>query len=340
MFKTAIIGASGYTGAELVRLLCNHNYFSINYLSAERKYDTNISDIYPHLECFKFPNFVKFNDLDFKDLDLIFCCLPHSHGQSFIKKIPKNIKIIDLSADFRFSNVEDYQKWYGKEHLAKDLQKEAVYGLTEIYRKEIIESRLIAGTGCNAACGLYPLIPLLMGNTISQKDIKIYLSTGVSGAGRSPKQEILHSEVSEGFSAYNVNNHRHLAEFDQELSKAAGKKVNVSFIPHIIPQNRGILATICVKGKAEKVYETINKFYLNEKFIKVLPYGKFPSTRSVRGSNFCFIGVCEDRLKDNTIIISSLDNLIKGSSGQAIQNANLMFNIKEDEGLNSLPIFP
>ena len=340
MYNIAIIGASGYTGSELIRLIYNHNTFKIKFLSAERNAGISVSDIYPHFNNVNLPEFVKFDDIDFEKTDLAFSCLPHSHSQELIQKIPKKVKVIDLSADFRLTDFNEYKFWYGKEHVAKALQKKAVYGLTEIYRKKIKNARLVAGTGCNSATGLYPLIPLIKGGIISLENIIIYLATGVSGAGRSPKKEIIHTEVSEGFSAYNVNSHRHLAEFDQELSKVAKRKVKVSFIPHILPQNRGILASISVEGSAEEIHKTLSKFYINEKFIQILPFGHLPSTRSVRGSNLCIIGVSKGRLKNNAVVFSTLDNLIKGASGQAIQNANVMLNVDESDGLNSLPIFP
>jgi N-acetyl-gamma-glutamyl-phosphate reductase len=278
--------------------------------------------------------------MNFSNIDLVFCALPHSTSQTVIKDLPKSLKIIDLSADFRLRDPEQYEKWYNAKHLAQDLQKEFVYGLSEFYRKEIRSSRLVACTGCNAAAGMFPLLPLLSKSLVSHDNIIVNLSTGVSGAGRSPKESMLHSEVSEGFTAYNVARHRHMAEFDQEFSKIAGKSIKVTFTPHLSPQNRGILATLYVSGSAEVMYNELKSRYLKEPFIEVLPLGEVPSTRHVRGSNFCHIGVVPDRISGKAILFSALDNLTKGSAGQAVQNANLMFGLDETEGLNMAPLFP
>jgi N-acetyl-gamma-glutamyl-phosphate reductase len=237
-------------------------------------------------------------------------------------------------------SVEDYKLWYGVDHQAVDLQKEAVYGLTEFYREDIKKARLVACTGCNAAAGMYPLIPLIRKGIIDLDNIIISLATGVSGAGRKPNEAMLHSEVSEGFSAYNVACHRHLAEFDQEFSKAGSGPVKVSFTPHLLPQNRGILATIFVRGDITKIFTTLKEYYMNENFVHILPLNKPSSTKDIRGSNFCHIGIVADRINNGVILFSALDNLIKGSAGQAVQNANLMFGFEETSGLLASPIFP
>jgi len=251
------------------------------------------------------------------------------------------VKVVDLSADFRISDTSVYKKWYGKEHDAPDLQKIAVYGLTEFYRGEVANARIVACTGCNAAAGQFALRPLIAAGVINLDQIIIDLKTGVSGAGRSPKENILHAELSEGTHAYSVGGqHRHLAEFDQEFSKLAGRLVQVQFTPHLIPANRGILATVYVQGDADEIYKTLEKTYKNESFVHVLPMGEHPSTRHIRGSNYCHIGVVSDRMSGRAIVIVALDNLTKGSSGQALQNANLMLGCSETSGLLMAPIFP
>ena len=212
--------------------------------------------------------------------------------------------------------------------------------MTEFYRKDIKNSNYVACTGCNSAAGLYPILPLVSNQIIEFDDIIINLATGVSGAGRKANETILHSEVSEGFSPYNIKNHRHLAEFDQELLKFSGKKIRVIFTPHLLPQNRGILTTIYVKGKLKKIHDTLYARYEKEKFINIMPINSILSTKHVRGSNYCNISVCESSSKGTVIILSVLDNLLKGSSGQAIQNANLMFNLDETIGLLSPPLYP
>ena len=257
-----------------------------------------------------------------------------------IAALPRGPRIVDLSADFRLRDPAVYETWYGHPHQALELQAEAVYGLTEFYRDEIRSARLVAGTGCNAATGMYGLIPLLKAQVIDPDDIIIDLATGVSGAGRSAKEGSLHAEVSEGYHAYNVGKHRHLAEFDQEFAKAAGRKVEVTFVPHLLPQNRGILATIYVRGEAEAIHAALTEAYAGEPFIVVLPFGEAPATRHVRGSNFVHVGVIPDRRPGRVMVFATLDNLTKGSSGQAIQNANLMLGLDETAGLMLAPLFP
>ena len=340
IFDVAILGASGYTGAELVRLLATHPGMRIKALTADRKAGQSYGEVFPHLRHLDLPRLTTIDALDTSGLDLAFCALPHATSQEVIAKLPRDLKVVDLSADFRLRDPAVYEAWYGHPHLALDLQAEAVYGLTEFYRDEIRATRLCAGTGCNAATGLYGLLPLLKAGVIDPDDIVIDLATGVSGAGRSPKEGSLHAEVSEGFHAYNVAKHRHLAEFDQEFSRAAGRPVEVTFVPHLLPQNRGILATIYVRGEGEAVHKALAEAYADEPFLVVLPYGEAPATRHVRGSNFVHLGVIPDRRPGRVMVFSTLDNLTKGSSGQALQNANLMLGLPETMGLMAAPLFP
>ena len=340
MINVAVLGASGYTGAELIRLLSLHPNFKIKFLSADRKAGKNYVDIFPQFRHLHLPPLSRIEDINFNDIQLVFCALPHATSQRVIRNLPKHVRVVDLSADFRLRDANEYKKWYGSEHEAIELQREAVYGLTELYREEISTANLVACTGCNSATALLPLIPLVSEGLISLQGIIIDLATGVSGAGRAPKEQMLHSEISEGFVAYNVGKHRHLAEFDQELSLFAGEMVEVTFTPHLSPQNRGILATIYVDGDANKIYKCLHKFYRSEPFIIILPLGSVPSTHHVRGSNYCHIGVVADRISGKTILFSAIDNLTKGSSGQAVQNANLMFDFPETLGLEINPIFP
>ncbi len=340
MKNIVILGASGYTGAELVRLLAGHPSMSISALSADRKAGMEYGNVFPHLRHLRLPTLCKIDEIDFDGVDLVFCALPHATSQRVIKKLPGHVKIVDLSADFRLRDVGEYTKWYGGEHDAVELQKSAVYGLTEFYRDEIKNARLVAGTGCNAATGLLPILPLLEANLIDPDEIIIDLLTGVSGAGRAAKEGMLHAEVSEGTHAYAIASHRHLGEFDQEFSKAAGRDVKVSFTPHLLPQNRGILATIYVRGEAEAIHKALVSRYKDEPFVYMLPFGEAPATRHVRGSNYCHIGVVADRKQGRAIVFSALDNLTKGSSGQALQNANIMLGLDERMGLEMAPLFP
>ncbi|KJS43821.1 N-acetyl-gamma-glutamyl-phosphate reductase [Roseovarius sp. BRH_c41] len=337
----AILGASGYTGAELVRLIATHPAMQITALAANSKAGQSMGQVFPHLRHLDLPDLVTIDEIDFSDIDLCFCALPHKTSQEVIAALPRDLKIVDLSADFRLRDPSAYQKWYGNAHAAPEVQKEAVYGLTEFYREDIRGARLVAGTGCNAATGQFILRPLISAGVIDLDEIILDLKCGVSGAGRSLKENLLHAELSEGYHAYSVGGtHRHLGEFDQEFSALAGRPVEVQFTPHLIPANRGILATGYVRGEAAQIHATLAAAYAEEPFIVVLPMGETPSTRHIRGSNFCHIGVVADRRAGRTIVIAVLDNLTKGSSGQALQNANLMLSEPETTGLMLAPVFP
>ncbi|SDW45422.1 N-acetyl-gamma-glutamyl-phosphate reductase [Ruegeria halocynthiae] len=339
--KIAILGASGYTGAELVRLIAGHPNLEITALAAERKAGQTMAQVFPHLRHMDLPVLCKISEIDFSQIDLCFCALPHKTSQEVIRDLPNSLKIVDLSADFRLRDGDEYEKWYGNPHTALGHQQEAVYGLTEFYRDEIRAARLVAGTGCNAATGQYVLRPLITAGVIDLDDIILDLKCAVSGAGRAMKENLLHAELSEGANAYAVGGtHRHLGEFDQEFSELAGRTVHVQFTPHLIPANRGILATSYVKGDPQSVYETLQSAYESEPFIELLPFGETPSTHHVRGSNFCHIGVVGDRIERRAIVVAALDNLTKGSSGQALQNANLMLGEDETQGLMMAPLFP
>ena len=338
--SVAILGASGYTGAELVRLIATHPAMRIAALTADRKAGQAMGAVFPHLRHLDLPSLTTIDAVDFATVDLVFCALPHATSQAVIAGLPRGPKVVDLSADFRLRDPAVYERWYGHPHQALSLQAEAVYGLTEFYREEIRAARLVAGTGCNAATGMYGLIPLLSAGVIDPDDIIIDLATGVSGAGRSAREGSLHAEVAEGYPAYHVARHRHLAEFDQEFSRAAGRPVEVTFVPPLLPQNRGILATIYVRGEGEAIHPVLAEAYRDEPFVVVLPYGEAPATRHVRGSNFVHLGVIPDRRPGRVMVFAALDNLTKGSSGQAIQNANLMLGLDETAGLMLAPLFP
>jgi len=251
---------------------------------------------------------------------------------------------VDLSADFRLTDPALYAHWYGHEHHAPDLQKEAVYGLVEVHRERIRSSRLIANPGCYTTCAQLPLVPLIKADAIDLDEIVVDAKSGMTGAGRAAKENMLFAEVSEGFHPYGVGHHRHMAELDQEFSLAAGREVIVSFTPHLVPMNRGILSTIYVRGVADKspqdLHEVLSRTYRDEPFVHVLPFGEMPQTRHVRGSNMTFIGVVADRIKGRAIIASALDNLVKGASGQAVQNMNLVLGFPETMGLEQVALFP
>jgi len=347
--KIGILGASGYTGAELVRLLLRHPRVEIVLLTADRRAGQMMGDVFPQFAPYDLPRLVTIDEVDWAKagLDLVFCALPHATTQKVLKDVfakAPDIKIVDLSADFRLEDPATYAKWYGHEHHALELQKEAVYGLVEVYRRDIKKARLVANPGCYTTCAQLPLIPLLKAKAIEPDEIVIDAKSGMTGAGRSAKEEMLFSEVSEGFNAYGVGQHRHMSELDQEFSKAAGKEVVVSFTPHLLPMNRGIFSTIYVRGRrgkiAQDLHEILVKQYEKEPFVHVLPFGKTPHSRHVRGSNMTFIGVAADRIAGRAIIISTLDNLTKGASGQAVQNMNLVLGFPETVGIDQPPIFP
>jgi N-acetyl-gamma-glutamyl-phosphate reductase len=347
--KIGILGASGYTGAELVRMLLRHPRSEIVLLTADRSAGKAMREVFPQFSPFELPKLVSIDNIDWKTtgLDVAFCALPHATTQKVIKQLLAQspaTKVIDLSADFRLADTAAYAKWYGHEHHAPELQQEAVYGLVEIHRREIKKARLIANPGCYTSCAELPLIPLIKAKAIELDGIIIDAKSGMTGAGRAAREAMLFSEVSEGFNAYGVGHHRHMAELDQEFSLAAGREVIVSFTPHLVPMNRGILSTIYVRGRhgrtPEELHALLLKFYMKEPFVHVLPYGETPHTRHVRGSNMTFIGVAEDRIPGRAIIISALDNLVKGASGQAIQNMNVVMGWPETMGLEQVALFP
>jgi N-acetyl-gamma-glutamyl-phosphate reductase len=347
--KIGVLGASGYTGSELVRMLLRHPRAEIVLLTAERSAGKQMREVFPQFSPYELPTLVALDGLDWKalSLDVVFCALPHATTQKVLKDLlaaAPATKVVDLSADFRLADTAAYAKWYGHEHHAPELQREAVYGLAEIHRRDIRKARLVANPGCYTSCAELPLIPLIRAKAIDLDEIVIDAKSGMTGAGRSAKEAMLFSEVSEGFNAYGVGKHRHMAELDQEFSLAAGREVVVTFTPHLLPQNRGILSTIYVRGKRgrtpQELHEILLKFYAKEPFVHVLPFGETPHTRHVRGSNMTMIGVAADRIPGRAIIVSALDNLVKGASGQAVQNMNLVLGYPETMGIDQVALFP
>lgn len=340
---TAILGASGYTGAELLRLLRNHPRFVVTALTGDSQAGKPIEQVYPHLRGQNLPALVKHTDIDFSMIDLVFCCLPHGTTQEIIAGLPAHLRIVDLSADFRLHDIEQYAAWYGHPHRAADLQKEAIYGITEFAREAIKTARLVANPGCYPTCSLLPLIPLMKQNMVAHDHIVINALSGISGAGRSAKQEMLFTELDGGVSAYGVGHHRHMAEIEQELSSVHGAPISISFTPHLVPMSRGMLATITTRlvngATVESAREALMKQYANEPFVTVLASGS-PSSHQVRSTNQCVIALHKGRLTGELILVSVIDNLVKGASGQALQNANLMFGLPETTNLELTAVFP
>ncbi|XP_058215588.1 probable N-acetyl-gamma-glutamyl-phosphate reductase, chloroplastic isoform X1 [Rhododendron vialii] len=342
--RIGVLGASGYTGSEIVRLLANHPYFGITVMTADRKAGQSIGSVFPHLATQHLPNMIAVNDADFSNVDAVFCCLPHGTTQEIIKALPKGLKIVDLSADFRLRDIDDYEKWYGQPHRAPELQREAVYGLTEIYRTDIKDARLVANPGCYPTSIQLPLVPLIKANLIRSENIIIDAKSGVSGAGRGAKEANLYTEIAEGIHSYGITGHRHVPEIEQGLAEAANSKVTVSFTPHLMPMSRGMQSSIYVElaqgASVEDLRQHLKVFYENEEFVVLGKEKEVPHTRHVRGSNYCIMNVFPDRITGRAIILSVIDNLVKGASGQALQNLNLMMGIPENTGLTYLPLFP
>src|SRR4051812_19376108 len=347
--KIGVLGASGYTGADLVRLLLRPPRSEIVLLTADRRAGQEMREVFPQFAPYALPKLVAIDGLDWASLglDLVFCALPHATTQKVIKDLlakASATKVVDLSADFRLHDTAAYAKWYGHEHHAPELQTEAVYGLVEVHRRDIKKARLVANPGCYTTCAQLPLVPLIEAKAIELDEIVVDAKSGMTGAGRSARESMLFSEVSEGFQAYGVGHHRHMAELDQEFSLAAGRPVVVTFTPHLVPMNRGILSTIYVRGKRGRaptdLHAILLKYYAREPFVHVLPFGETPQTRHVRGSNLTFIGVANDRIEGRAIVISALDNLVKGASGQAVQNMNLVLGFPETMGLEQVALFP
>lgn len=344
--KIGILGASGYTGADAVRLLARHPDVEITALTANTHAGKAMAEVFPHFFMLDLPTLVAWEKVDWTSLDAVFCGLPHGTTQEIIAAVlaaNPGIKILDMSADFRLRDMNTYAQWYGHEHRAPKLQEEAVYGLTEFYREKIAKARLVACPGCYPTAALLALVPLARAKLIDPDDIVIDAKSGVTGAGRGLKQNTLFSEAGEGLSPYSIGSHRHAPEIEQELGVAAGSAVTINFTPHLIPMSRGELCTSYVKlngGSADDLRAALVEAYKNEPFVHVAGKGVLPQTQNVRGSNYVQVGVFADRIKNRAIVISVLDNLVKGSAGQAIQNMNLMFGFPETAGLEQIALFP
>ncbi|MGB8605690.1 N-acetyl-gamma-glutamyl-phosphate reductase [Bradyrhizobium sp.] len=344
--KIGVLGASGYTGADAVRLLARHPQVEISALTANTHAGKAMDEVFPHFFMLDLPRLVEWEKVDWTKLDAVFCGLPHGTTQeitSAVMAANPAIRILDMSADFRLRDMNTYAQWYGHEHRAPKLQGEAVYGLTEFYRKEITAARLVACPGCYPTAALLALVPLARAKLIDVDDIVIDAKSGVTGAGRGLKQNTLFSEAGEGLSPYSVGTHRHAPEIEQEVGLAAGSKVTLNFTPHLIPMSRGELCTSYVKlngASADDLRAALERTYRDEPFVHVAKKGVLPQTQNVRGSNYVQIGVFADRIKNRAIVISVLDNLVKGSAGQAIQNMNLMLGFPETMGLEQIALFP
>ena len=340
--RIAVLGASGYTGADLVRLALTHPGIEIAALSANAKAGQTMAQIWPHFAPYPgLPSLVTADAVDYAGIDAVFGCLPHAASAALLGTLT-GPRIIDLSADFRLRNAATYAEWYGGAHPAPALLGDAVYGLTEFARGALPAANLVACPGCYPTAVLLALLPLVAARAISPANITVNALSGVSGAGRSLKEANLFAEVAEAVHPYAIGSHRHMPEMEQELSSAAGVPVTMSFTPHLVPMNRGELVT-CIVETSRPIADLraiLAARYAAEPFVHLLPEGVAPATRMVRGSNHVVVNVFADRIPGRAIVIAAIDNLVKGSSGQAIQNFNLMFGLPETMGLEQAPLFP
>jgi N-acetyl-gamma-glutamyl-phosphate reductase len=343
--RVGIIGATGYTGLELLRLLLHHPEVEVTALTSQKYAGVPIDQVFPSLE--------KHLQLKCEELaagqivkktDFIFTAVPHKTAMETVPLFYRQGKrVVDLSADFRLKDPAVYERWYQK-HTAADLLPESVYGLPELHREKIQKAKIVGNPGCYPTGALIGLIPLVKRGMVSFENIVIDSKSGVSGAGRDVVLESLFCEVNEGVKAYKIFEHRHLPEIEQELSEMVQKKVSVTFVPHLIPMDRGILTTtyliLTKKLDTEEVLNTFQEHYQNEPFVRICPKGKLPNTKDVRGSNYCDIGVKVNEADGRAVIVTAIDNLVKGASGGAVQNMNIMLGYPETMGLDVLPFFP
>ena len=346
MIKVGIIGATGYAGSELVRILLGHKDVEIKWYGSRSYIDKKYASIYQ--------NFFQLVDANCMDdnmevladqVDVIFTATPQGLCASLVnEEILSKVKIIDLSADFRIKDVKVYEEWYKLEHKSPQFIEEAVYGLCEINREDVKKARLVANPGCYTTCSILTCYPLVKEGIIDPNTIIVDAKSGTSGAGRGAKVDNLFCEVNENMKAYGVANHRHTPEIEEQLGYACGEKITINFTPHLVPMNRGILATAYASLKKDVTYEEVktiyDKYYADEKFVRVLEKDVCPQTKWVEGSNYVDVNFKIDPRTNRIIMMGAIDNLVKGAAGQAVQNMNLMFGLKESEGLELVPMFP
>jgi len=342
MIRVGIVGATGYAGAELVRILHGHPKADLTIITSRQYAGIPVSSVYPafrgviDMVCQEFST-----EAVCEKTDIIFTALPHKIPMEIVPKMVKNGKrVIDLSADFRFNDPEKYKAVY-QPHTAEDLLKKAVYGLSEVYSEQIKTADIIGNPGCYPTSVLLPLIPLIKAGIVDTDTIISDSKSGVSGAGRSPSVTSLYCEASESFKAYKVASHRHNPEMNEVLSREAGKPVSITFVPHLVPMSRGMLTTtyakLLQKADTAEILNCISFFYKDRPFIRVCPFGSVPATIHVRGTNYCDIGAVIDKSNNRLILVSAIDNLVKGAAGQAVQNMNIMLGMDEKQGLDGIP---
>jgi len=341
--KVSVVGGTGYTGVELLRLLSQHPYVEIHHITSRGDEGKLVADIYPSMRGIIPNQFIDPDKADLKNSDLVFFATPNGIAMNYAKNLlSEGVKIIDLAADFRIKDVAVWEKWYGMAHTSKDLLDEAVYGLPEINRAKIKKARLVANPGCYPTAIQLGLLPLVKNNLINLNNIIADAKSGISGAGKKLESQLLMSEATESFKAYSIEGHRHLPEIEENLSAAiGGDKVKLTFVPHLIPMVRGIHATMYVDATKEfdlsALYEN---FYGNEPFVDIMPVSSCPDTKTVRASNMCRISFHMEVGTNRIVILSVIDNLMKGAAGQAVQNMNIMMNYEETTGLSLSSLVP
>ncbi|MBT4989298.1 MAG: N-acetyl-gamma-glutamyl-phosphate reductase [Rickettsiales bacterium] len=340
--KISVLGASGYTAIELINLALSHPNIIIKHLFGNSKVGLDISEIYPHLKFIKLPKITKFNATAIAESDILFSCLPHGELQKIISQIPQHIKIIDVSADFRIQDVDLFEKFYGDKHKAPEYIKDAIYALPEHSKNTIRNKRIIACPGCYPTSILIPLLPITSAQLLSNDSIIIDSKSGISGSGRKLSENNLFCELNENIKPYNIQKHRHLAEMIENLSSKTDQNLKIQFTPQIVPISRGILSTIYISSKssAKSLKQELTNFYQDSSFIHIHDDDTIPVLRNVIGSNNCEINIFDSENDDLKIIISIIDNLNRGSSGQAIQNFNILYGLAEDTGLTNTVLFP
>ncbi|MEQ1533888.1 MAG: N-acetyl-gamma-glutamyl-phosphate reductase [Sideroxydans sp.] len=342
MLKVGIVGGTGYTGVELLRLLAGHSQVQLHAITSRADAGSPVSQMFPSLRGHVNLNFTHPDEAHLEQCDVVFFATPNGIAMQQTRELlDAGVRVIDLAADFRIKDIAEWEKWYGMSHACPDLVAEAVYGLPEVNREKIKKARLIANPGCYPTAVQLGFLPLIEAGVIDTSSLIADSKSGVSGAGRKAEVHSLFSESADNFKAYGVAGHRHLPEIKQGLSVAANKAVGLTFVPHLTPLIRGIHATLYGKLTQNVDLQTLyEQRYANEVFVDVLPVGGMPETRSVRGSNTCRIAVHRPQGGDTVVVLSVIDNLVKGAAGQAVQNMNIMFGLAEAEGIDMIPLLP
>ena len=346
MMRVGVIGVTGYTGNELMRLLLSHGGVEVTYITSHSYAGEHLARVHPHFQgsvdlvCSSFSL-----EEAMEKTDLVFSALPHGESMGVVPQLhAAGMKVIDLSADFRLADEDLYSGWYGRKHEAPHLLGQAVYGLPELYRAEIKGANLIANPGCYPTSVILGLAPLAAKKLLNIDSLVVDSKSGTSGAGKVPSQTLHFPECAENFRAYKVAKHQHAPEMEQELGRVCGEEFTFTFVPHLVPMIRGILSTMYLKLKEdlaeEEIREIYAQYYQGERFVRLLPPAVFPETRNVYGSNFCDVALQWDDRTRRLVVLTALDNLVKGAAGQAVQNMNLLLGFKEDEGLRAVPMRP